>query len=194
MRDGTGTREKLRAMALRLFVEHGVDAVAVRDITTAAGVRPGTLYVHWPSKDALIEELFRSGFEAYSARIVTVLEGEGAFAERLGRLVHEICDIHDEDETLFAFLLLTQHRNLSSVPAGETNPISLIYRAIEAGVRAGEVPAADPLLLTSAVLGTIVQAATFRLYGHTTAGLRDMADEIATLCIQALGLRKDITP
>src|SRR5690606_42165344 len=48
-----------------LFVARGVDAVSVRDIAAAAGCTPSSLYTHWPSLGALIEELFAEGYAAY---------------------------------------------------------------------------------------------------------------------------------
>lgn len=190
MRDGLATRERLRQVALTLFVARGVDAVSVRDITAAADVRAGTLYVHWSSKDALIEDLFRTGFDRYGGRIAAVLAAPGDFAARLAALVVLVCRIHDEDETLFAFLLLTQHRNLAGVPGGATHPVRLIHDAVAAALATGEIAAGDPVLLTSTILGTLVHAATFRLYGWTERPMMAMAPEITALCLHALGLQE----
>jgi AcrR family transcriptional regulator len=194
MRDGSATRGRLRRVALDLFVARGVDAVAVRDIAVAAGVQPGTLYVHWRSKDALIDELFREGFHAYGARVAPFAAAGAPIAMRVDGLVHEICRIHDEDETLFAFLLLTQHRNIAGIPGGDDHPIELIHRMLSEAVAAGEISAADPLPLTAALLGALVHAATFRLYGWTTRSMTEMAEELSLLCRRALGLQQDVTP
>jgi AcrR family transcriptional regulator len=191
MRDGMATRERLRQVALALFVARGVDAVSVRDITAAADVRAGTLYVHWPSKDALIEDLFRTGFDRYGEQIATVLTAPGDFAARLAALVALVCRIHDEDETLFAFLLLTQHRNLAAVPGGATHPIRVIHDAVAAALARGEIAAGDPVLLTATILGTLVHAATFRLYGWTDRAMVAMAPELTRLCLRTLGLEED---
>lgn len=191
MRDGMATRERLRQVALAQFVARGVDAVSVRDITAAADVRAGTLYVHWPSKDALIEDLFRAGFTRYGERIAAVLSGTAPFAMRLDAFVREICVIHDEDETLFAFLLLTQHRNLAGVPGDGAHPVRLIHEAIAAALAAGEIPAGDAVLLTAAVLGTLVHAATFRLYAWSDRSMVAMAPELTLICRRALGLNED---
>lgn len=192
MRDGTATRERLRQVALKLFVARGVDAVAVRDITTAADVRAGTLYVHWPSKDALIEDLFQAGFTGYGDRIAAVVAAAGPFRSKLEGLVQLICAIHDEDETLFAFLLLTQHRNLAGVPDDGAHPVRLIHDAIAAALEAGELPHGDPVLLTASFLGTLVHAATFRLYAWTGRSMTEMAPELTLICRRALGLQEDV--
>jgi AcrR family transcriptional regulator len=46
-------RAAIRDEALRLFAEHGPDAVSVRQIAAAAGVSPGLVIHHFGSKDGL---------------------------------------------------------------------------------------------------------------------------------------------
>ena len=50
-------------------------------------------------------------------------------------------------------------------------------------VIAGEATVRDPQLLTAAIVGIVVQAATFRLYGRIGRSLDEMADEIVDLCL-----------
>ena len=56
------TRERLLAEGLRLFAEQGFRETSVGEIESAAGLKPrrGTLYNHFPSKQALLEEAVRS--------------------------------------------------------------------------------------------------------------------------------------
>lgn len=51
------TRAALKSAALLCFASHGLAATSVRTITTSAGVASGTFYVHFPSKEALLDEL-----------------------------------------------------------------------------------------------------------------------------------------
>ena len=53
------SRERLLVAAQRLFADRGFDATAVGDIEEAAGFtrRGGTLYRHFPSKQAILTEL-----------------------------------------------------------------------------------------------------------------------------------------
>ena len=58
MRSAPGDRTAravIRDEALRLFAEHGPDAVSVRQIAAAAGVSPGLVIHHFGSKDGLRE-------------------------------------------------------------------------------------------------------------------------------------------
>ncbi|MEQ8446368.1 MAG: TetR/AcrR family transcriptional regulator [Pelagibacterium sp.] len=47
--------------ALELFVEKGFAATRVEDIATRAGVSKGTVYLYFPSKEAVLEGLVRRG-------------------------------------------------------------------------------------------------------------------------------------
>ena len=53
--DDRTARAVIRDEALRLFAEHGPDAVTVRQIAAAAGVSPGLVIHHFGSKDGLRE-------------------------------------------------------------------------------------------------------------------------------------------
>ena len=61
------TRERLLAVAMRLFAEKGYNATSVSEIEGAVGLRAGSgaLYRHFPSKEAL----FVAGLEGYAARV-----------------------------------------------------------------------------------------------------------------------------
>ena len=56
--DARRNREQLLEVASDAFSEYGVDA-SLEDIARRAGVGIGTLYRHFPSRDALLEAVFR---------------------------------------------------------------------------------------------------------------------------------------
>jgi AcrR family transcriptional regulator len=56
--DARRNRERLLEVAADAFAAHGVDA-SLEEIARRAGVGVGTLYRHFPSRDALIEAVFR---------------------------------------------------------------------------------------------------------------------------------------
>ena len=49
-------KEKIIACALNLIEEKGYDNVSVSEITKAAGVSKGAFYIHFNSKEDLIEK------------------------------------------------------------------------------------------------------------------------------------------
>jgi TetR/AcrR family transcriptional repressor of nem operon len=56
-------RAAILRQAGRLFRQHGIDGVAVADITGAAGLTHGAFYGHFPSKTALAAESCRHSLE-----------------------------------------------------------------------------------------------------------------------------------
>jgi AcrR family transcriptional regulator len=200
MRSDPPLRDRLRREALCLFVDRGVDAVSVRDIAGAAGCTPSSLYTHWPSLAALIEELFREGYAAYARALLTEVDAApGApFPTRLAAMVRRICALQAEDPALFAFLLLAQHRQAglprqSAEP--EASPVAVLHGAVLRAREAGELAVdEDPGLLTAALVGIIVQAATFLHYGRIARGLDAMADEIVALALRLIGAGPEHPP
>ena len=59
------TKERLRTSALDLIADRGMAALSVRSLCRAVGIRESSFYAHFPSKDALLEDLLeRAGAEA----------------------------------------------------------------------------------------------------------------------------------
>ena len=64
--DAQRNRERLLEVARQAFIQHGADA-ALDDIARRAEVGSGTLYRHFPTRDALIEAVFRNHVEKLTA-------------------------------------------------------------------------------------------------------------------------------
>jgi AcrR family transcriptional regulator len=69
-RKKAATRQKIADTALRLFLEHGYDAVGIRDVAAEADVAVTTLFAHFASKEALVFE-HDEGFELRLAQAVS---------------------------------------------------------------------------------------------------------------------------
>jgi AcrR family transcriptional regulator len=64
---------RLMAAAIESFAARGYHATTTRDIANAAGMSPAALYVHFPSKAAVLAAISRSGHEQALAIMHTVL-------------------------------------------------------------------------------------------------------------------------
>ncbi|MGA3132881.1 MAG: TetR/AcrR family transcriptional regulator [Terracidiphilus sp.] len=73
--DAQRNRERILEVAKEAFTRFGADA-SLDDIAKQAKVGPGTLYRHFPTRDALIEAVYRSEVEKLAA-------AEGKFAKTL---------------------------------------------------------------------------------------------------------------
>jgi AcrR family transcriptional regulator len=52
------TKERIFEVALDLFAQKGFDAVSMREIAQAVGIKKASLYSHFSGKDELLEQLF----------------------------------------------------------------------------------------------------------------------------------------
>ena len=73
--DAQRNRERLLEVAREAFSRSGANT-SLDDIAREAGVGPGTLYRHFPTREALLEAVYRSGMEKLAA-------AEQKFAEEL---------------------------------------------------------------------------------------------------------------
>ncbi len=93
------TRLKLIQAGATVFAEKGLEGTRIGDIARQAGVAMGTLYTHFPDKDALFTEVMRAGKEIVlagleaareaptrEARDKAAMEGVVAFAQVYGSL------------------------------------------------------------------------------------------------------------
>jgi len=65
--DAKKNYEHLVAVARAVVTEQGADA-SLRDVARRAGVGLGTLYLHFPTREALLEALLRASFDELTAK------------------------------------------------------------------------------------------------------------------------------
>ena len=73
-----GKREELLATAERLFYEEGFHATGIDRLVAEAGIARMTLYNHFPSKEALIEEVLERRFRRYLDELQDAIDRRGA--------------------------------------------------------------------------------------------------------------------
>lgn len=67
------TRQRILDVAEKLFAEHGIDAVSIRDITTKAKVNLAAVTYHFGTKDNLITAVFERRIGPITQRQITGL-------------------------------------------------------------------------------------------------------------------------
>lgn len=73
--DARRNRERLVAAALAAFTEHGSDDTSLEEIARRAGVGIGTLYRHFPTRQSLLEAVYRDQVEALCEGAEPLLAG-----------------------------------------------------------------------------------------------------------------------
>nr|WP_255419352.1 TetR/AcrR family transcriptional regulator [Geodermatophilus sp. LHW52908] len=89
-------RAAILARSAELFATRGVAATTVRHIGEAAGMLSGSLYHHFPSKDAIVAEVLAVFMADIQRRFAEVARRAGTPEETLRRLVHETLAVIEE--------------------------------------------------------------------------------------------------
>lgn len=93
----TSRRDELLAMAGRMFAEQGLRSTTVRDIADAAGILSGSLYHHFDSKEAMVDELLRGFLDSLFARYQEIAAAESSAADTLRQFVVASFEAIDAD-------------------------------------------------------------------------------------------------
>ena len=117
--DARRSRESLLEAARDAFAEHGTE-VSLREVARRAGVGIGTLYRHFPTREALIEACLSHGLDALSSQAEELL-GSDLAGEAL-------------DAWLFAFIAgSTRYQGLpGSLMAAMRDPASQLHHSCQA--------------------------------------------------------------
>lgn len=81
--DAVRNRERIADIARRLFREKGYDAVSMDEVARTAGVGTGTLYRHFPTKEALYDAALQAWAETVAAAAGDALAVDGPARDRL---------------------------------------------------------------------------------------------------------------
>jgi AcrR family transcriptional regulator len=186
-RAGATTKTAIQAAAMGLFVSKGFAETSIRDIARAVSFSEGALYRHYPSKDALVTDLFASNYTAYARTLDALQAKERGFAAKLGAMIADIYRLFDEDPTLFRFLLLIQHQALPQLPDDIESPVKVLQKVVHAAIASGEIAKADGQLVAAMILGAILQPAVFNVYRHIESPLSRHTDEVLAACLRIAG-------
>jgi AcrR family transcriptional regulator len=80
------TRVRILDAAARVFSLHGYAASRLSDIAAEAGLRQGSIYYYFASKDELVEEMLRTGLDRTYAYVAGAVDAAGADASARDRL------------------------------------------------------------------------------------------------------------
>jgi AcrR family transcriptional regulator len=134
--DARRNRERVLAAAREVFAESGI-GVPLDEIAARAGVGPGTVYRHFPTKEALVEAVAANGYEEICSIARESLELEDpwqAFSDfmwrgaRMHRDDRAQCEIHS-----------TRPDVMTRVAGDKRELLGMVAQLIERGQDAGVI-------------------------------------------------------
>ena len=174
----TDTKERIERAAIGLFVQKGVGETIVRDIATAVDISEGALYRHFVGKDELVWELFEHHYVAFAGRLQALADSGTAARDQLSAMIRGFTKAHDDDPTLFNFLLFVQHGQLSKLEPGTPTPVEVMRHVLDKAIASREIPPQRPDLATALVFGVVLQPVTFAAYGRLPLTLSSMCERL----------------
>jgi AcrR family transcriptional regulator len=145
----------LRA-ALECFAELGYDATRVRHIAERAGVSEAALYRHFPSMEALAQELYDHYYRSYVAQLHDAT-AVGTTEERLRQAVRATLAFYRAEPAAFTFAVLRLHSFAPQLPAGTVHAVDVVEAIIATGQRRRELRTGQPMLLTAIFFGCVLR-------------------------------------
>ncbi len=187
------TRAKIEDAAIRLFAEQGIQETSTRDLAARAGVAEGSLYRHFPSKDAMVKTLFDKHYNGLAERWEGLARQLPDPRDKLSQILRDICKLHDEEPERFRFLLLTQHQALPYRSQDGKSPVSVLTGIIAEGIERGLFRKADADLMTAFIMGLITQPPVFMIYGSLELPMSSITEDLVTAALACLGADTPVT-
>ncbi|MBN9740066.1 TetR family transcriptional regulator [Amycolatopsis sp. A1MSW2902] len=184
------TARRLMLAGVESFAERGYHATTTRDIAGAAGMSPAALYVHFPSKAALLFAISRNGHEQTLALVEDVIGRVTGPVERMRLLVEDFVAWHARRHTVARVV----QYELNALPEKEYQVVAQLRRKIEQrvreviadGVESGAFTVGDVGIAARAVLSLGVDVA--RWYSERTRQTpTELGKEYGELVLRMLG-------
>lgn len=180
------TRARIEEAAIHLFAEQGIQETSTRDLAARAGVAEGSLYRHFPSKNAMVKALFDKHYSGLAERWDGLAHQESDPREKLSVILRDICKLHDEEPERFRFLLLIQHQALPLGGLAGKTPVSVLHGIIAEGAKSGIFRRTDPNLMTAFIMGLITQPPVFMIYGRLENSMSAITEDLVEAALACL--------
>jgi AcrR family transcriptional regulator len=172
------TRDRIEQAAIRLFVAQGVRETSVREIARAVDISEGALYRHFVSKEQLVWTIFERHYVAFAQQLQALADGERTARGKVAAMIRGFCQAHDENPTLFRFLLFVQHGQLSKLASETLTPVEVVRHVLRAAIASREIPEQHPDLATAVLFGVVLEPVQFAAYGRLPSEMAPMCDRL----------------
>ncbi len=188
--DEANRRAELVRVAARLFREKGFDGTTVRDIADAVGMRSGSPFYHFRSKQEILLAVMEEGLAAGLEETEAVLARRLAPREKFRALVRTHLSTLFEEGHDFIPVLLYDWRALESGNRAKIIAVKdrfdAIWQAMVRELKAAGLLHTDSRLSRLLVLGAINYMATW-YKREGTLSLDDVADQTVEFFLGAKG-------
>jgi TetR/AcrR family transcriptional regulator, cholesterol catabolism regulator len=108
-------RQELLELSARLFAERGYGATTVRDIADEAGILSGSLYHHFPSKEAMVDEILSLFLDDLFSSYRAIMAQDMGARQKLEAVVVESFECIDKHHAAVA-IFQNEAQHLAQLP------------------------------------------------------------------------------
>jgi TetR/AcrR family transcriptional regulator, cholesterol catabolism regulator len=135
-------RDEILALAAKIFADKGYASTTVREIADSAGILSGSLYHHFPSKEAMLDEIMHGFLDDIVAQYRATVAAGGDPLEVLRALVREAFGSLGGNPAALAVMInefnfLVQFPRFAYLREGAEETERLWTAVIEDGMQAG---------------------------------------------------------
>ncbi|MDO8432758.1 MAG: TetR/AcrR family transcriptional regulator [Candidatus Binatus sp.] len=182
-------RERILNAALKLFAHEPYQAVTMDRVAKAANVAKGTLYLYFPSKDALYLGILSDGLDSAYRTYQASADPRLPLVERLRRAITVTVEFFDHRRDFLQFYAteeprLAEARNRIMEEARERGS-NFFASLIQDGIRFGVFAAVDPRVATLAIQGSI---RSLLLYYGNSRPVAEISRELGDLMLKSLAI------
>ena len=178
---------RLLVVALDEFAARGFHATTTRDVSTKSGLSPAAMYVHYPSKEAMLFQIALVGHSTARDRLRDALaevDHAAGSAERLELILREFTSWHAEHTTL-ARVCEYELQHLSAEHGAQIERIRYeiemtVRDEVQSGVESGEFSVPDVRYATMALTSLAIDIVRWYTPG-TGITPAELADNLAVL-------------
>jgi len=181
-------RERILAAALKLFAHEPYQAVTMDRVAEAARVAKGTLYLYFPSKDALYLGVLSDGLDTAYRTYQASADHKLPVVERLRRSIGVMVEFFDQRRDFLQFYAMEEPRLSDArnriIDGSRERGFNFFASLIEEGIRAGVFTRVDPRLATFTIQGAI---RSLLLYYGAGRPVSELSRDLGNLMLRSLG-------
>ncbi len=181
-------RERILAAALKLFAHEPYQAVTMDRVADAAKVAKGTLYLYFPSKDALYLGVLSDGLNSAYSTYQSSTDPRLPVVQKLRRSIEVMVEFYDQRRDFLQFFATVEPRLAEAsnriIEAWRDRGFNFIVSLVEEGIRTGVFAPADPRLATLAITGAI---RSLLLYYGGGRPVSEISRELSNMMLRSLG-------
>jgi AcrR family transcriptional regulator len=186
-------RELILNAGLRLFSHQSYQNVTMEQVASLAGVGKGTLYLYYPSKEALYLGILRDGLDRTFGAYDSMLRSTEDVRDRLRKILFVALRYYDEQRDLLR-LLVTHEPHLAEqrralIKASRERMIQIIISLIGQGISEGLFRPVNPRLAAIAIQGAVSAISLYYKVPESGTSITEQLDKLITHGIEIGAIR-----